>query len=154
MHEEQHVIFKIGSESYGININYVKAIEKEYKIIPVPNAPANIKGMINLRGEIIPIYSLRTRFKMQDTQMEKRQLLIVNLGEESIAYEVDSLVGIQTIQPEQVHDVPVILQSDETGYIGNILSFGTEVVVDLSCEKMLTTEERHAIHQMMEENTQ
>ena len=64
MEERKYIIFQLGEEKYGMNLSYVNGIEQEYHIIPVPNAPEGIKGIINLRGLVIPVYSLRQRFGM------------------------------------------------------------------------------------------
>ena len=63
---ERDVIFLVGKEEYGLDVNGVTAIEPMMDIVPVPNAPACVLGLMNLRGEVIPVYSLRKRFEMEE----------------------------------------------------------------------------------------
>ena len=59
------VVFKVGELLYGVDINLVQSIEKQVKVVPVPNATDYIKGIVNLRNEVIPLYSLKRKFKMK-----------------------------------------------------------------------------------------
>ena len=108
MKEEKHVVFRVNGELYSLNIELVRAIEQQYSIIPLPEGPANIKGMISLRGEIIPIYSLRARFHMEEAPRTRdTQLVIAKHREIQLAFEVDSVVGISNITEEQIKDIPI-----------------------------------------------
>lgn len=62
MEEMKPVVFKLDNENYGVDINLVQGIEKEQQIVRVPNTVNYIRGIINLRGEIIPVYDLRAKF--------------------------------------------------------------------------------------------
>ena len=59
MEELKFIIFKLGEQKYAMNLLYINGIEQNYQIIPVPNAPEGIEGIINLRGDVIPVYSLK-----------------------------------------------------------------------------------------------
>lgn len=153
MSEEKHVVFRLGNENYSMNIEFVKAIEQEYRIIPLPDAPENVKGMINLRGEIIPIYSLRSRFHMEEIEKRKEtQLLIAKAGMIQLAFEVDAVVGIETIDAQQKKEVPIIIRGDATNYIGSILDVKDKIVVEISITNIVTESEWEDIEQLIKEN--
>lgn len=154
MSEEKQVVFRLGNESYSINIEYVKAIEQEYHIIPLPEAPEHIKGMINLRGEIIPVYSLRSRFCMEEMEKGKdNQLLIARAGVVQLAFEVDAVVGIEAIEELQKKEVPLVVRSEATNYIGGMLNIRDQIVVEISIENILTESEWEDIEELMKGET-
>lgn len=154
MSEEKQVVFRLGNESYSINIEYVKAIEQEYNIIPLPESPEHIKGMINLRGEIIPVYSLRSRFCMEEMEKSKEnQLLIAKAGVVQLAFEVDAVIGIETIESLQRKEIPVVVRGEATNYIGGILNINNQIVVEISITNIMTESEWEDIEELIKGET-
>ena len=153
MSEEKHVVFRLGNEKYSMNIAYVKAIEEQYSIIPLPDAPENVKGMINLRGEIISVYSLRSRFHMEEIEKTRdTQLLIAMADNIQIAFEVDQVIGIETIEEENRREIPVVIRGESTGYIGGILNIRDQIVVEISVANIMSESEWADIEQLMREH--
>ncbi len=151
MSEVKHVVFRLGNEHYSMDIEYVKAIEQDYMIIPLPDAPENVKGMINLRGEIIPVYSLRSRFHMEEIERTKdSQLLIAKSGAIQIAFEVDAVVGIETIEPQQQKEIPLVIRTEATNYIGGIIDVSNRIVVEISIANILSESEWDDIEQIIQ----
>lgn len=155
MAEEKHVIFKLSNEFYSMNIDYIRAIEQQYTIIPLPNAPENIKGMINLRGDIIPVYSLRSRFGMDEAERTSdNQILVARSGQIQLGFEVDSVVGIETIDESHRREVPLIVRGEATNYMGGILNINEGIVVEISMKNIMTESEwedlDELIHHTME----
>lgn len=155
MSEEKHVVFRLGNESYSMDIEYVKAIEQQYIIIPLPEAPEHIKGMINLRGEIIPVYSLRSRFQMEEIEHStEKQLLIAKAGAVQLAFEVDAVVGIETIEPQQKKEIPILVRAEATNYIGGILNVRNQMIIEISITNIMTESEWEDIEQLIKENVE
>lgn len=154
MKEEQQVIFCLGNERYSMDIEYVRAIEENYQIIPLPDAPEHIKGMINLRDEIIPVYSLRSRFQMGERKQEENQLLIAKAGVVQLAFEVDSVVGIKTIEPQLKREIPLIIRSETTNYIGGITNIDNQIVVEISITNIMSESEWKNIEQLIRNHSQ
>lgn len=153
MSEEKHVVFRLGNESYSMNIEFVRAIEQQYVIIPLPDAPENIKGMINLRGEIIPVYSLRSRFHMEEMERTKdSQVLIAKSGNIQLAFEVDAVVGIENIETQQKKEIPIIIRAEATNYIGGILNIRDKIVVEVSISNIMTEREWADIEELIQQN--
>ncbi len=95
----KYLFFRIGKESYGIGIRYVIEIIELQNISAVPDMPAYVKGVINLRGKVIPIVDLRLRFDMEERQYDDRTCIIVT--------EVDNvLVGCLVDTVEEVMEIP------------------------------------------------
>ena len=77
MATSKQVIFKVGTEEYGSDIQLVSAIESYGGVVPVPNAPSYILGILNLRGEVIPVFSLRKKFGLPESEVDDKTLLLI-----------------------------------------------------------------------------
>ena len=148
---EQKVLFYIGKELYGLDISYVRGIEKYVNITPVPNAPDYIEGIINLRGEIIPIFNLRRKFGMEKVRPTEETTLIISKSQGMpIAFEVDRVAEILTLEDEKTHETPMLVRSEKTDYVGKIADTGTGLAVILDINGIFTKEEREAVERTME----
>jgi len=149
---EQNVLFYVGTGLYGVDIRYVKGIEKYANIVPVPDTPNYIEGIINLRGELIPIFSLRSKFGMpKAAPTEETKLIIINSNNMLVAFEVDCVAEIMTMENEHGHAVPNILKNQKTDYAGKIVHTKKGVLaVLLDMNGILTEEERAACENTLE----
>jgi len=115
---ERDVIFLVGKEEYGLDVNVVTAIEPMMDIVPVPNAPACVLGLMNLRGEVIPVYSLRKRFELEEVaDKEKNKLIVAHYDGKSIAIKVDEVLEMQDFEDSTISPAPVITRSVRTAYV-------------------------------------
>lgn len=148
---EQKVLFHIDKELYGIDIRYVRGIEKYVDVTPVPNVPDYIEGMINLRGEIIPILNLRRKFGMEKVRpTEETSLIVSNSRGMPIAFEVDRVAEILTLEDDKAHEVPMMIRSDKTNYAGIIADTGRGLAVILDIDGVFTKDERTAFEKTLE----
>ena len=96
------VVFTLGGQKFGVDINLVQSIERQVDVVPVPNAMKYISGIVNLRGEVIPVMSLKKKFSMDDTAESKgNNTVIVNLPDMKIALEVDEVLEIGELNAEK-----------------------------------------------------
>ncbi len=147
MKEYKPVLFKLGNETYGIDIALVQAIENEQDVVRVPNTAAYIKGIINLRGSVIPVYSLRSKFGMPEAEGEK-QYIIVTASGVTVALEVD---GVEEIfDATDIHEAPVIVKGVETAYIDKVVNLGDRIVVTIDVNNLLTPEESQGVKSMVD----
>jgi purine-binding chemotaxis protein CheW len=146
------IIFKLNNENYGIDISLVNAIEPAQQTVRIPNAPSHIKGIINLRGEIIPVFSLRSKFNMPeaDSNHADRKIIVTNIKKMPIALEVDRVSEIQSIDKIDITNVPEIIKSYDTLYIKSIAKVDNNIVIILNTEKLMSDEEQANIAQFME----
>lgn len=153
MEEFKYVIFQLGEQKYGMNLMFINGIEQGYHIIPVPNAPAGVKGIINLRGEVIPVYSLRERFGMErQIDNPEKSLLITNSSGTALAYEVDAVISIEEMQPGKINRMPFIASNDETAFMEEVLHIGDDIIIAISVDEVLSEETRDALNQVIEDN--
>ncbi len=106
--EKQYIVVNIGVEQYGIDIGYVDNIVRMQKITRVPKSQAYFYGVINLRGEIIPVMSLRRRFGLEDdTFTDKTRIIILKPEQqEPIGIIVDMVKEVVTLSGDAIDKVP------------------------------------------------
>lgn len=151
MEENKLIVFNVGEEFYGIDIKKVMGIEKRQEIISVPNTPDCIKGIINLRGDVIPIYSFRTKFNKEDlADKEEDMFIITKAGDITIGFEVDQVTQIMDLAGKRVEAPPIIIVSKNTNYIDKIVSDDGKIVISLNVENLITDRERRQMMSMID----
>ena len=113
------VIFRLGNQQFGVDINLVQSIEREINIVRVPNAMKYISGIVNLRGEVIPAFSLRKKFGTDDNVgvIGEDSTVIVNIpGVVKLALEGDEVLEIGDIDAQSIVQMPrLLIQNILTG---------------------------------------
>src|SRR5574344_1015018 len=110
MESIKQIVFELGGEYYSIEISKVQGIEPRQNIIRVPNAPNCIMGIINLRGDVIPVYSLRKKFGNNGREADEEKLIITRSQDVVIAFQVDSVSEIIEIENSKMFEPPVIIK--------------------------------------------
>lgn len=152
MEELQTLVFKIGEEFYGINIITVRGIENVKGFTRVPNTANYIKGIINLRGDIIPVYSLRKKFGMEEKTGDEMNLVVLNLGDMLMAVEIDNIEMIQNVEKDMIHEIPPIVRNGNEKYYDKVISVDGKIIVVIDPNKLLSQEEKEAINGILAEN--
>lgn len=153
MEELKKVIFNVGIGEYGIDILFVKGIETPENVVYIPNAPSCIVGVMQLRGQVIPIFSLRRKFGIEDmANIEECRLIVVNVKDTLVGLLVDSVNEIVEVMAENIHKTPKILRGHETAYIGSIAEVSKRLVVLLKLEGIIGDEEVEIINELLEED--
>jgi purine-binding chemotaxis protein CheW len=153
MNNTQQAIFCIGEEEYGLDIMQVNIIEKYMAMRQAANSPKNVKGVIDLRGDIIPIYSLRRKFGLSDAEPdEETRFIITSSNGLLMAYEVDKMQEIVQLNPEQINAVPPIIESKNTSYVKAVTNLEGRLVLLLDNDAILTQEEQNGIKAMLTKN--
>nr|WP_302595233.1 chemotaxis protein CheW [uncultured Cellulosilyticum sp.] len=102
----QYIVFKLGEQSYGIDIQSVQIIEKMKAVMRVPKAPYCVKGVMNLRGEIIPVVSLRDQFGLEKVEYtDKTRIIIVKIEDAMVGIIVDEVKEVIEIEETQIENV-------------------------------------------------
>lgn len=150
MEETKHVIFKLEGEEYGINIMYVNAIEKYVNIIPVPNAPDYIDGIINLRGDVIPVYSLRRKFGLPKKEVDdSTKLIISKMDDILLAFQVDMAQEITELSPKNMNEPPRILKTANTAYIDKVANLDNRMIIIMNIKGLLSNSEQKDIEEII-----
>ena len=134
----QYVIFKLDNEFYGIQINYVETIEKVHEITRVPNTPNYVKGVINLRGEVVPVVDLRKRFKLEDRNVtDESRIIILSIEEVVVGLLVDNSSEVLTIGEDSIDNTSNLVNSFDDDYIKGIGKFDTRMIIIVDISKIL-----------------
>lgn len=149
MEEFKPVVFRVGNQKFGVDIANVQGIEKEQSIVPVPNTVEYISGIINLRGDVIPVYSLRKKFGIKETSGSEPQYIIVWIHGETLALEVDGVEEIHNVAEGMLHDVPSIIGSGNTSYIQNVVSAGKELIIIINIDELMSGSELEQMDKMV-----
>ena len=134
----KYLTFFISKETYGIEIKYVTEIVGIQEIIEMPEMPAYLKGIINLRGKIVPVMDVRLRFGMDEQVYNDRTCIIVIRYHNGLyGLIVDSVSEVMLIQEENIAETPNI-NTDNNGFVKNIGNTLISIILLLDCEKLLT----------------
>ena len=144
--DQKLLTFSLGSEGYGISILKVKEIIGMMDITPVPRTPEFIKGIINLRGKIIPVLDLRLKFAMDEKEYNERTCIIVvevdvNNIQKLLGVVVDMVSEVVTISSEQIEPPPEYGTSLEHNSISGIGKIKDRVVIILDINEVFLCDE-------------
>ncbi|MEX2415021.1 MAG: chemotaxis protein CheW [Paenibacillaceae bacterium] len=134
--------FPLGTEDYGIEIKFVTEIVGIQAITPIPGIPEYIKGIINLRGKIIPVMDVRLRFKKEPKAYNDRTcIVVIDIKEVTIGLIVDSVSEVISISDENIISPPQVNKNFHNKFIESIAKIGNEVKLILDCDKLLNEED-------------
>lgn len=140
--KDRFLSFKIANEDYGIEIKYIIEIIGIQKITKVPNISEYIKGIINLRGNIIPVVDVRTRFGLKEIEYNDRTcIIVVRLSNTSIGLIVDEVQEVVNITEENIAPPPATNKGSHSKFIQGIGKVGKNVKILLSINRLLYEDE-------------
>lgn len=148
----QLVTFKLGEELYGVDIMDVKEIVKVQSVRPIPNAPYYVEGIINLRGEIIPIINLHKRFHIQKVEKAENEydadeggFIILDIDGSQIGIIIDRVSRVASIQKGEIKPPPQMLSGIGTEYINGVFRMESEYLIILDTRKLFNPKELQKI---------
>ncbi|MDP4144050.1 MAG: chemotaxis protein CheW [Bacillota bacterium] len=134
----KYLIFSLGSEEYGIEIKYVTEIIGMQKIAEIPDAPQYVKGVINLRGVIIPVIDARLRFNKEIRDYDNRTcIIVIEVKNMSVGLIIDRVIEVSDIAEKNISEPPSISKTSSNGYIKGIGKIGDSVKLLIDCIKLL-----------------
>ncbi len=139
--KDKYLIFSLGEEQFGLEIKYVMEIIGIQPITEVPELPSYIRGIINLRGKIIPVMDVRLRFKKEFKEYSDRTcVIVIQIEDIAMGLIVDAVEEVLSIPDSEVVSLPEIKQNTNR-YIKGVGKVGDEVKLLLDCTKLLTEDE-------------
>ena len=126
------VTFKLGREEYGVDIHQVQEIIRAADITPVPGAAGHVRGVINLRGKIIPVVDLRQRFGLPEgDESDARRIVVVELGEKRLGMLVDSVSQVIKLSSAVVEEMPEEATATGENYIRGMGKLDSRLILIL-----------------------
>jgi len=147
----QLVGFGIGRERFGVDILTVQEIIRSTEVTPVPNSPSFVEGVINLRGDIIPVIDLRKRLSLylSDSDVEKNWVLILRIGNRVVGFIVDNVSEVLKIAEDDIDPPPnIVIAGLENQYIRGVCEIDNRLLIILDFESVLFNEEYYALKDM------
>jgi len=134
----QYLTFSLGQEEYGVEILKVQEIKGYSAITPIPNTPAYLKGVMNLRGNIIPVVDLRSKLSMTETPYNQfTVIVVVTVGSKTIGLVVDAVSDVLSIPRTDIQETPDFGAHVDAAFISGMAKAGDRLVVLLDIEKVL-----------------
>ena len=134
----QYVIFRMNNEEYGIDIQKVTTIEKLLAVTRVPHAPEAVRGVINLRGEIIPVVGLAEKLHLGNyTYSDDTRVIIFKIEEISVGFIVDEVAEVLTISEENIENISQVSNDVSIDYILGIGKIKGKIVTLLNLDKLI-----------------
>ncbi|QUH21158.1 chemotaxis protein CheW [Alkaliphilus sp. B6464] len=146
MSERQYVIFKLENEEYAVDIMNVKEISEYMECTKVPNSPNFIKGIINYRGNVVPVINLHEKFDMLSASITPNtRIIIFGLNDKQVGLLVDDASQVLTIDDKRIEDAPNIIMGSDDKFISGIGKIENRMVIILDLENLLSEEEKKRI---------
>ncbi|HBA87844.1 MAG TPA: chemotaxis protein CheW [Geobacter sp.] len=140
----QLVSFNLEKEEYGINVLMVREIIRMLNITRVPNTPRYVEGVINLRGKVIPIISLRRKFDLMEAEYDKRtRIMVMEVVGELMGFIVDEVSEVIRISEKEIQPPPPVVSSGiEQECMSGVINQADRLLVLLDLERMFSADER------------
>ena len=143
--QQQLVSFRIGTEEYGVSIMKVQEIIRMQEITKVPQMPVFIEGIINLRGNVIPIVDLRKRFNLPSVERTgETRIVVVSVRERVMGIVVDGVSEVLRLSDEQIEPPPPAVSNIGREYIKGVGKLEKRLLILLDIDRILTSDE-HAV---------
>ena len=153
---QQFLTFALGQEEYGVEILKIQEIKGFSAVTPLPNAPAYVKGVLNLRGTIVPIVDLRQKFGMPEGAYTKfTVIVVVQVQGKTLGFVVDAVSDVLTVKGDAIQPTPDLHGQLDTTFLTGLAPTGEQggkLVILLDIDKVLTTAETMAAVQMAAQN--
>lgn len=134
--------FRLSDQDYGIAISKVQEIREWTKVTPLPNSPAYIRGMLNLRGAIVPVIDLRLRFGLEALASDGAPVIIVvNVGNRLAGILVDTVSDVVSVDPSQRRTLPEFEGHANRRFIDGLAQIDDHLMVLLNIDQLVTPED-------------
>lgn len=144
--KDKYLTFKVGEEEYGVEISCVIEVIGMQKITHVPDMPEFVKGVINLRGQVIPITDVRMRFNIETREYNDRTcIVVVTVNDTFVGLVVDTVSDVLAIPQENIDPPPKVNQQRKSHFIQGIGKIGDNVKILLDVNKLLYDDELEKI---------
>ena len=145
----QLVVFSVGKELYGVGIDSVQEIVRVPDVTEVPDAPAFLEGVINLRGKVIPVIDLRRRLRLQGKEKTKSTRVLVTENEGGTGglagLLVDSVSEVRKVRPDEVEAPPEMVSAIGVEYITGVAKVEDNLIIVLDIKKILNVEDMRKV---------
>ncbi|WP_448379407.1 chemotaxis protein CheW [Fervidobacterium sp.] len=151
--DNKYVVFVVGEEEYGVPIDAVREVNRISNLSKVPKAPEHLVGLMNLRGDVIPVVDLRIMFGVSNKRNDQSALRVVvyESGGKKIGYIIDSVIGVLRIPYSSIVDISdTIIEGDAARFVTGVARLDDRLVLLLDMDTILTEEEKARLNKTVE----
>jgi purine-binding chemotaxis protein CheW len=150
----KYLVFQLGREEFGIRVVKVREIMGIQDITAVPQTPAHVKGVINLRGKVIPVVDLRLKFGLPEQEYTPRTCIVVvqvrgEAGPMLMGIVVDGVAEVLTLAVADIEDTPDFGDGTVTPYLLGLAKVKDKVKILLEIDRVLSTQDLHALNELV-----
>ena len=144
--ETQLVVFMMENEEFACSINNVREVLKMIRVTPLPRSLDFVEGVINMRGEVIPVIDLRRRFGLPETERTSdSRIIIVEVENLMVGLIVDSVSEVTSLPDEQIQEAPSQVAGGKTDLITGVGKIDDRMLIILDLDRILTSDEQVAL---------
>jgi purine-binding chemotaxis protein CheW len=145
------LVFILGAEEYGVDILKVQEIRGYEKVTPIPAAPEFLKGIVNLRGTIVPIVDLRVKFALPDPRYDATTVVVIlRVAGRVIGMVVDAVSDVVRLAPNDVKQAPQLGSIVDSSFLAGLATQGERMVMLLDIEKLLSAGDMNLLARVAE----
>ncbi len=149
----QFVVFVMEKEEFACNIQNVREVLKMAKITPLPRSLDFVEGVINMRGEVLPVIDLRKRFDLAEAERnEENRIIIVEVEDRIVGIVVDAVKEVISMSTEQIQETPSQVVGGKTDLIMGVGKVDDRMLIILDLDRILTTTEQLALNDISKDD--
>jgi purine-binding chemotaxis protein CheW len=147
---QEYLTFTLGAEEYGVNILKVQEIRGYEKPTAIANAPAYIKGVVNLRGTIVPIVDMRIKFNQGEATYDQFTVVIIlNVAERVVGMVVDGVSDVIALAADQMRSAPEFSSTFDTRYITGLGTVEDRMLILVDIDKLMSSSDMALMNEAM-----
>jgi purine-binding chemotaxis protein CheW len=136
--QRENLAFRQGAEEYALDILKVQEIRNYEAPTAIANAPAFVKGVVDLRGVIVPVIDLRVMLRLPDAEYTPQTVVIIlNLGDKTVGAVVDAVSDVVQLEAGQIRAAPELTRAVDTGYLVGLATIGDRMLILADIERLL-----------------
>ncbi len=138
----QWVTFRLGGETYGINVMQVQEVLRYTEIAPVPGAPAYVLGIINLRGNVVTVIDTRHRFGLSSAEVtDQTRIVIIEADNHVVGILVDAVAEVVYLRQSEIETAPNVGNEESARFIQGVCNKNNELLILVELDKLMTNQE-------------
>jgi purine-binding chemotaxis protein CheW len=139
---QQFLTFLLEDQEYGLEIFKIREIRGYSPITPIPNVPSHVRGVMNLRGTVLPVVDLRMKFHLPEVEYNKFTVIVIaTVGEKTVGLLVDAVSDVLTVGLDAIREAPDFGTAVDTRFINGVFQSKERLAVALNLEELLTESE-------------
>jgi purine-binding chemotaxis protein CheW len=145
------LVFVLGAEEYGVDILKVQEIRGYDKVTPIPSAPDYLKGVVNLRGVIVPILDMRVKFRLPEVRYDQFTVVVIlRIASRVIGLVVDGVSDVIALTASEIREAPHLGSVVDSSFIAGLATQDDRMVLLLDIEKLLSTGELNLLNRAVD----